>query len=63
MLCYNYVMSYSKAQKHTLLVDHSSLLHSKTTEPPQLTKMHLYEHETPPANLVISILVLQYNFV
>ncbi len=30
---------------------------------PTTNKMHLYEHESSRANLVISILVLQYTFV
>jgi len=52
ILCYNFVLFCSKAYKHTLLVDHSSLLHSKTTYPPQLTRRHMYQHEIPHANLV-----------
>ncbi len=31
LLCYNYVLLCSEAYKHTLLVDHSSLLPSKIT--------------------------------
>jgi hypothetical protein len=62
MLCYSYVLL-SKAYKHTLLVDHSPLLHSETTWPPQLTRMHMYEHETPPSSLVISISMFQYTYI
>ncbi len=63
LLCYSYVLLRSKALKHTLLVDHSSLLHFKTTWPPQLIRMHLYEHEIPLASLVISIVVLIYFYL
>jgi hypothetical protein len=38
------------------------MLHSEPTWPPQQTRMHMYEHETPPTNLMISILMLQYTF-
>ncbi len=63
LLSYNFVLQCFEAYKHTLLVDHSSLLNFEITYLPQLTKMHIYEHKTPPTNLVISILVLQYTFV
>ncbi len=53
MLCYNLVMLGSKVQKHTPLVDHSSMSNYKITYILQLIMMHLYEHEIPLARLVI----------
>ncbi len=35
----------------------------KTTWPPQLTRMYMYGHETPPTNLVILISMLRYTSI
>jgi hypothetical protein len=63
LLWYNSILLCSKTYKYIILINHSFVLHFKTTSAPQLTRMHMYEHETPFASLVISILMFQYTYV